>query len=573
MKKIISTLLLAVAAILTSFAQDTPNTLVVTFKDGTNAQYRIATIDNLSFIKGETAIPELTTGPYAVGDYYYDGSAEGVVVEVDKTGSYGKIAAMTDMSEDLAWSTLQDITGAQDVNDGLINMATVAALSPAYAEYPAFKACADLGEGWYLPAQKELQSLRGILDAVNATLGARGFDPISADSFYWSSTEADQFSDAMAFGADMDMPGMFGVDKAVPCKVRAFKYFGEEPVKKYQVGAYIEEDGKKGIIYWVSKDETYAKIIALTESKASWGELNKATGASSDYDGEKNLAAVRKADESLAAYPAFSACTSLGDGWYLPALNELNAISNIAGLLNTSLQQNSGTPLTWTYYWSSTEYPSDAANTAYSVSFADDQLAPLGSSKSVERSVRAIAYVGERPVVEPTYAIGDAYMEGDEVIGIVCEISEDGKHGKIIALKNATETGRINAMWDKRANSDNYINIGADDTADGSVNMAAAKANDPELTSLPVFRVCADLGEGWYPGATDELLNIYNNKAVLDAALKANGGSALDKDDYWTSTQGSENPLERATAVSLKDGSKFDYRKYFYQKVRPMKKF
>ena len=571
MKKTICTLLAATVA-LAAPAQIPDKSLVVTLKDGTTARYNLAEIEHLTF--GEPVIPmgDPTSGPYSVGDYWCDGTDQGIVVTVSKDGSWGTIAALADLSDKHAWSTLYDITDASDEEYGPANMATVAALDPTYRDYPAFKASASYGQGWYLPAQKELQTMRGSLDAINATLTSRGLAAIDPKTIYWSSTEADQYMDAMAFTAWMDMPGMFAVQKQEEYKVRPFREFGEKPVPKYSVGAMCTEDGKTGLVYWVSEDGENARMIALAESQAAWGKLGADTGASSEFDGEGNLKAVRAADATLAEYPAFKACADFGDGWYLPSAKEAATIAAQYAALNKALKAAGATELSTAWYWTSTEYASDAANSATAISLSN--ATTLASSKSVERTVRAITYLGPRPVEAKTYAVGDPYYEGDEVVGIVFEISDEGKHGKIAALANVAEKGRINAMWDTRANvNENYILIGASSLDDGMANMAAARANDPELAYFTALGLCAAKGDGWYIGATNEMLALYAAKATVDAACKAHGGKALDADDYWTSTEGKDDPTVRVTTVSFKNGSTFDYRKYFYMRVRPIKKF
>ncbi|MCM1036898.1 MAG: DUF1566 domain-containing protein [Bacteroides sp.] len=570
MKKTAYTLV-AMTVAMAAAAQIPDKSLVVTLKDGTTARYNLAEIEHLTF--GEPVIPlgEPTTGPYAVGDYWCDGTEQGVVVTVDAKGEYGTVAALADLSDKHAWSTGWDITGASDEEYGPANMATVAALDPTYSAYPAFKAVAALGAGWYLPAQKELQTMRASLTAINATLTARDLTPIDPKTIYWSSTEADQYMDAMAYTAWMDMPGMFAVQKQEPYKVRAFREFGEKPVPKYTVGTLCTEDGKTGLVYWVSEDGENARMISLTESKAAWGPVGTDAGASSDFDGEANLKAVKAADASLAGYPAFKAAADLGAGWYLPSAKELATVASQYTALNKALKAAGATELTSTYYWTSTQYATDAPNSATALSMADGST--LASSKSAERHVRAITWLGERPEEEKIYAVGDPYYEADEVVGIVYEISDGGKHGKVVALTNVFEKGRINAMWDKRANNDNYVLIGASSLDDGMANMAAARANDPELANFTALGLCAAKGDGWYIGATNEMLALYAAKATVDAACKAHGGKALDTNDYWTSTEGTDDPTVRMTTVSFKNGTTFDYRKYMYQLVRPIKRF
>ncbi len=570
MKKYIYTLL-ALSAAAAAVAQIPNKSLVVTLKDGSTARYNLAEIEHLTF--GEPAIPmgEPTTGPYAAGDFWCDGTNQGVVVTVDKNGNYGTIAALADMSDELAWSTVEDITNAYDELYGPTNMATIAAIDPTYNDYPAFKAAASLGSGWYLPAQKELQTMRDNLTAINATLTARSLPAIETSSIYWSSTEADQYMDAMAFTASMDMPGMFAIQKTQRAKVRAFREFGEKPVPKYTIGTLCNENGKTGIVYWVSDDGNNARMISLTESKATWGKLGIETGANSDFDGEANLKTVSGIDATLADHPAFKACTDLGDGWYLPSSKELANISAAYTMINQALKANGGKELSPAYHWTSTEYSYDAPNSAWTLSMTDGST--LVSSKTAERLVRAIAYLGERPVQETVYAVGDVYREADEIVGIVYEISDGGKHGKIVAMADVAEKGRINAMWDKRANDGNHVLVNASSLDDGMANMDAARANDPDLANFTALGLCAEKGAGWYIGAVNEMKALYDVKATVDAALKANGGKAIDTSEYWTSTEGTDNPTERVTTVNFKDGSTFDYRKYFYNKVRPIKKF
>ena len=133
---------------------------------------------------------ELTSAPYAVGDYYYDGVKEGVVFDVWDNGNSGKIVSMTKSSSSLQWSSDTDeqkrLIGADSETDGAYNMAVVKAISGWESKYPAFKWCADLGEDWYLPAKQELQTIYNNRTAIDANL-----TDVIGTSWYWSSTEYD----------------------------------------------------------------------------------------------------------------------------------------------------------------------------------------------------------------------------------------------------------------------------------------------------------------------------------------------------------------------------------------------
>ena len=135
---------------------------------------------------------------YKVGDYYNVNGKQGVVFWVDETGQHGKIVSLTESR--LQWASDETeqkrLIGADDENDGANNMAVVKQIADWQSKYPAFKWCADLGEGWYLPAINELELFtldQSVHDAVNQTLETKGvkLSNIGDSYWYWSSTESD----------------------------------------------------------------------------------------------------------------------------------------------------------------------------------------------------------------------------------------------------------------------------------------------------------------------------------------------------------------------------------------------
>ena len=141
-----------------------------------------------------------TSAPYKVGDYYNDGTKEGVIFEVTADGKHGKIVSMTQSRGELQWSYSAEQKrriGADSKSDGAYNMAKVKAVANWQEKYPAFKWCADLGEGWYLPSIKELKKFtldNAVHDAVNRTLTSKGGEKLfnrGDRGWYWSSTESD----------------------------------------------------------------------------------------------------------------------------------------------------------------------------------------------------------------------------------------------------------------------------------------------------------------------------------------------------------------------------------------------
>lgn len=85
----------------------------------------------------------------------------GVLFWISEDGKTGKIVAGP-RADGAAAKVSEDKTsveGASSKDDGLFNTEAVKAVDPTFAKHPAFKFCADMGEGWYLPALRETYSL------------------------------------------------------------------------------------------------------------------------------------------------------------------------------------------------------------------------------------------------------------------------------------------------------------------------------------------------------------------------------------------------------------------------------
>lgn len=130
-----------------------------------------------------------------IGDYYNDGHIKGVVISVDASGKHGLIMSLN-RHHCLWYNGSSDVnTGARHPFDGKQNQELILSRYSPYS-YPAFKWCANLGDGWYLPAIGELQPLCETFNlmAVERTLKAYG-DPLFSGrnyaDLYLSSTEGD----------------------------------------------------------------------------------------------------------------------------------------------------------------------------------------------------------------------------------------------------------------------------------------------------------------------------------------------------------------------------------------------
>ena len=131
---------------------------------------------------------------YSVGDFYDDGTKQGVVFEVSGNGKHGKIVSLEEI--ECEWCTEEQYdkdmqVGANSDRDGRFNTGVVM-LSGDYDNYPAFTRCREQGKEWYLPSVEELKLIFRVKDLVNKRLTQYSYKEIS-NNWYWSSTERDEF--------------------------------------------------------------------------------------------------------------------------------------------------------------------------------------------------------------------------------------------------------------------------------------------------------------------------------------------------------------------------------------------
>ena len=298
---------------------------------------------------------------YKVGDYYNDGVREGVVFEVSEDGKHGKIISVV---EGIAkWSISNDVAYTTYTDYGLKNAIKIKSISNWRDKYPAFAWCADLGEGWYLPATDELYAIYNRRTEINDTLKARGMDILGAKAAWlWSSSEINAVG-AYEFKMSGGNSGSNG--KISLNGVRAVYMFGlpsvamsEEPkltAAPYTVGDYYNDGMREGVVFEVSANGRHGKIVSMKKSagELQWSsdsaEQKRLIGADSEIDGAANMAKVMAISGWRDKYPAFKWCADLGEGWYLPSIEELLTIYKNKDSLNLNLTGK------LCNYWSSTE--------------------------------------------------------------------------------------------------------------------------------------------------------------------------------------------------------------------------
>lgn len=156
--------------------------------------------------------------------------------------------------------------------------------------------------------------------------------------------------------------------------------------RRYQPGDYYRRGNVEGVVAVTTDDGLHGLIVSLEELYLHWSEFRKPdlreVGATDRRDGRANMARVEayiaQHNLSWADFPAFAWCRGLGEGWYLPAIDELLNIGNgyhggtrTAGrqarnLFNETLKRHGGKRMDrMVYYFSSTEADDRSAYTSH----------------------------------------------------------------------------------------------------------------------------------------------------------------------------------------------------------------
>lgn len=106
---------------------------------------------------------------------------------------------------------------------------------------------------------------------------------------------------------------------------------------QYKVGDIYEKDGLKGLVIQVTDGGKHGLLMSLQASGAKWYQKDKetkyATSAFYEDDGMKNMEAlatyIKESNKSWSDFPLFEWARSLGEGWYIPASDEMIIIRNV----------------------------------------------------------------------------------------------------------------------------------------------------------------------------------------------------------------------------------------------------
>ena len=162
------------------------------------------------------------------------------------------------------------------------------------------------------------------------------------------------------------------------------------------------------------------------------------------------------------------------------------------------------------------------------------------------------------------YKVGDYYNENGKE-GVVIEVWDNGRHGKIISL-DETEL-----QWCTGEQYKREIALGLIDENNGKVNTDKVMQRS-DSDQYPAFVWCRNKGADWYLPATEELKAIYNNRSAINSTL-AKYNAELRAAWYWSSTEYEDYPESYAWHVYMYFGNTYYNLKGSYNSVRAVSAF
>lgn len=142
----------------------------------------------------------------------------------------------------------------------------------------------------------------------------------------------------------------------------------------YNVGDKYSRNGKNGIVFYITDNGLHGKIVSEDETQRKWSTEYISTSATDENDGMANMKKIQSISGWHEKYPAFAWCADKGDGWYLPALNELKTLYELK-VVELKLD-----------HYSSTEYSYDRAWKVYMGNGSTGN-----SNKNYDSYVRAVS--------------------------------------------------------------------------------------------------------------------------------------------------------------------------------------
>ena len=119
-----------------------------------------------------------------------------------------------------------------------------------------------------------------------------------------------------------------------------------EPARRWQLLERYSDGQSDGIVVAVDETGEHGLIMSLDEVFLPWSTKRIVVGADDKRDGSANMAVVARAvaagEAAWSDFPAFKWCRDKGEGWYMPAIDEIFEIGNFynGGMRRTPIDRN-----------------------------------------------------------------------------------------------------------------------------------------------------------------------------------------------------------------------------------------
>lgn len=183
-------------------------------------------------------------------------------------------------------------------------------------------------------------------------------------------------------------------------------------------------------------------------------------------------------------------------------------------------------------------------------------------AKEIEEKTQIYPLIKQGLGRNGVYEVGDYYnRDGKE--GIVFEVSEDGRHGKIVSLDEEK------LEWCTTGQYKKLDVVGASSSSDGEFNTnKVMSCTDGD--QYPAFAWCRNKGAEWYLPSVDDLVTISSNRQKVDNVINEYGDGWLHASSYWSSTEADQ---KEACCVDMYNGSTNNEYKYRDNYVRAVSTF
>ena len=306
-------------------------------------------------------------------------TAMGVVYYVAPSGQNGLAVNLYDDEVNTPFGGYGDDFPLPDIDesrkaiydfDGYYNTEILRNMYGGAYSYPA-PWSVDFENHWYLPAAGELRLLYNQILVVNNSLAAIGATPLYENTDnYWSSTERTPYH-----MHDMARNGNLGNYTKTPCNnalvgVRSIRSFSANSTESPIGETIVNEDGSKGIIFYVNSEEKSYWMVALNDAPSihPWGDQTDSPlpnhqpevlfNLLTDNNGLSNTSTLRNYQNNN-SYAAFQ--VDFENGWYLPSAGQLSKLYGVLPLIEDSIIRAGGASMNYDLYWTSTEYDEEMA--------------------------------------------------------------------------------------------------------------------------------------------------------------------------------------------------------------------